>query len=329
MVSGEEQQARRKRAVSAAAAAAGTFAGGLIHGPIGAAAGAAVTPYLELPIRQIWAELSSSARCRMQTTLEAAIVGGIPPDELSDRISASERTKLLTWSALEGATHTAWEDKLHTLGQSLALGLLASDVAKIDAEQMIMNAIADIEGPHLCLLDLLARHDPRYFDYEQRDGEPLNIPFRTSDLPFEPPPHIRSDGWDPWPREWPVHLIEKARPQLRPVLSSLLGTLQRHGLVTENNHTDEAIEIFAQSLGRKMRRPPTRLGVQLRTGNLPFPEDREVSEIIRNIRPADWSPTELGELVCIRFYETGANIPDAWNQGHESSQEPNPGESVG
>jgi hypothetical protein len=41
------------------------------------------------------------------------------------------------------------------LGRSLASGLLASDDAAIDSEQLIVWAIADVEGPHLALLDLL------------------------------------------------------------------------------------------------------------------------------------------------------------------------------
>ena len=67
---------------------------------------------------------------------------------------------MLTGFALEAATRTAWEDKVRTLGRSLASGLLADDNAKIDTEQMIIAAIADIEGPQLAMLELLVRWRP-------------------------------------------------------------------------------------------------------------------------------------------------------------------------
>ena len=55
----------------------------------------------------------------------------------------------LTGFALSAATRTVWEDKVRTLGRSLASGLLAEDNAEIDTEQMIIAAITDIEGPQL------------------------------------------------------------------------------------------------------------------------------------------------------------------------------------
>src|SRR5260370_1243360 len=94
-------------------------------------------------------------RARQVAVLVSAIHAGIPVDELDERINASERTQLLTGFALSAATRTAWDDKVRTLGRSLASGLLADDGAKIDTEQMIIAAIADIEGPQLAMLELL------------------------------------------------------------------------------------------------------------------------------------------------------------------------------
>jgi hypothetical protein len=84
-----------------------------------------------------------------------AIREGVPVDEMEARIKASRRTELLTGLALDAAWQTAWEDKVRTLGRSLASGLLADDNATIGIEQLIIAAIADIEGPHLAMLDLL------------------------------------------------------------------------------------------------------------------------------------------------------------------------------
>ena len=124
-------------------------------GLFGAAVGAGLGPKLEPLVKGVWAELSESARRRQTDVLFWAIYLGIPIDELEERINASERTQLLTGVALSAASRTAWEDKVRTLGRSLAAGLLAKDNAKIDTEQMIIAAIADIEGPQLAMLELL------------------------------------------------------------------------------------------------------------------------------------------------------------------------------
>ena len=105
-----------------------------------------------------------------------AIHAGIPVDEMEERINASERTQLLTGYALSAATRTAWEDKVRTLGRSLASGLLADDNAKIDTEQMIIAAIADIEGPQLAMLELLVAWRPGRNVAEPLISGPLDLP---------------------------------------------------------------------------------------------------------------------------------------------------------
>ncbi len=148
----DERQDRNQRAV---AAALGAAAGSVMAGPAGAIAGAALGPMLEPLVKGVWVELSESARQRQTDVLFWAINAGVPVEEMEERINASGRTQLLTGFALEAATRTAWEEKVRTLGRSLASGLLADDNAKIDTEQMIIAAIAEIEGPQLAMLELL------------------------------------------------------------------------------------------------------------------------------------------------------------------------------
>ena len=118
---------------------------------------------LEPLVRGVWAELSESARQRQVDVLVSAIHAGIPVDEVKERINASERTQLLTAFALDAASRTAWENKVRTLGRSLAAGLLAEDNAKVDTEQMIIAAITDIEGPQPAMLEFLVRWKPRRY----------------------------------------------------------------------------------------------------------------------------------------------------------------------
>ena len=123
--------------------------------PVGAIAGAALGPMLEPLVQGAWADISESARRRQADTLYWAIHEGVTETELKERINASERAKLLTGLALSAASRTVWEDKLRTLGRSLASGLLAADNAQIDTEQIIIAAITDIEAPQLAMLELM------------------------------------------------------------------------------------------------------------------------------------------------------------------------------
>ena len=292
----DERRDRNQRAV---AAAAGAALGGVIAGPVGAVVGAGLGPILEPLVRGVWAELSEGARRRQVDVLVSAIHAGIPVDEMEERINGSERTQLLTGYALSAASRTAWEDKVRTLGRSLATGLLA-DNAKIDTEQMIIAAIADIEGPQLAMLELLVAWRPGRNVAEPLISGPLDLPGES---------HSRtSDGsWNVIWREWPRELVARARPNLSPLAPSLLGTLQRHGLVVQNDQTGEAIEKYAQAFEKKLGEQYRREG---RAGAF------RPSSVPKVVNPAGlapeptWSPTELGEQVFLRFRDAGTKLED-------------------
>ncbi len=302
---------RRDRNQRAAAAAAGALLGGAIAGPIGIAVGAGLGPMLEPLVRGVWAELSERARQRQTDVLFSAIHAGIPVDELEERINANERTQLLTGFALSAATRTAWEDKVRTLGRSLASGLLADDNAKIDTEQMIIAAITDIEGPQLALLEVLVHWRPGRHTAEPLISGPLDIPAeshsRTSDT-----------SWDVIWREWPMQLITHARPNLPPIAPSLLGTLQRHGLIVQNDNAGEAIEKYARAFEDKLAEQYAREG---RAGAFRPSSVPRVLNPARLVPEPTWSPTELGEQVFLRFREAGTELPDAWSSGPVDQQQ--------
>jgi hypothetical protein len=262
-------------------------------------------------VRGVWAELSESGRQNQVDVLFWAIHAGIPVEEMEERINASERTRLLTGYALSAATRTAWEDKLRTLGRSLASGLLAEDNATIDTEQMIIAAIADIEGPQLAMLELLVAWRPGRNVAEPLISGPLNLPEDSHWRPYD-------DNWDIAWREWSREQIAQARPNLAPLAPSLLGTLQRHGLVIQNDKTGEAIEKYAEALEDQLGRQYAREG---RAGAF------RPSSVPRVQNPAGlapeptWSPTELGERVYLRFRDAGTELPDAWKSGPTGQQE--------
>ncbi len=264
---------------------------------------------LEPLVRGVWAELSAKARQRQEDVLASAIHAGIPVDEMEDRINASDRTQLLTGLALSAATRTAWEDKVRTLGRSLASGLLAGDNAKIDTEQMIIAAIADIEGPQLAMLELLVGWHPGRFA-----GGPQ---FESLSLPDGS--HSRlNGGWDVARREWSPAQIARARPKLAGLSPSLLGTLQRHGLAVQNDKTGEALKRYAKqfedALGQQYRLDGRAGG--FRPSGVPKVPNPE-----RLAPEPTWSPTELGEDVFLRFRDAGTELDDVWSAGPADPQD--------
>lgn len=274
--------------------------------------GAGLGPILEPLVSNVWAEIAAGGRQRQAEVLASAIDSGVPEDELGERINASERTQLLTGFALSSATRTAWDDKVRTLGRSLASGLLAGDDAKIDVEQMIIAAITDIEGPQLAMLELLVAWRLGRHSAEPRINGPLNLPEDSHNSPFG------GDAWDVTWREWPPWQIAYARPSLAPLAPSLLGTLQRHGLAVQNDKTGAAIERYAHESEKKLREQ-YRLhgrGGGFRPSGVP-----RVSNPARLAPEPTWSPTELGEEVFLRFRDAGTKLDGVWASGPPDQQE--------
>jgi hypothetical protein len=243
----EESAARFDRHAQALAAGLGALAGLPFGGPVGAVVGAALGPLLVPVAEEVFRELGMDGRRRSGEALAAACeASGLSVEETVRRALGNEQSRLLSGTAIVAATHTAWEDKVRTLGRSLASGLLAADDAEIDLEQLIMSAIADLEGPHLALLDLLVAWRLPIHTLNARDKKP---PTR-----LDIPAYSNSGGtWSVVAREWNPDEIVEARPRLASVLPGLLGTLQRHGLALYSPGNSGTVAIWS----------PTRLGEQV------------------------------------------------------------------
>ena len=288
----EDRDDRGQRAL---AVGLGAVAGAVVGGPLGAVVGATLGPLLEPVAAHVWDELGASGRRRTGEALAAAVDSGIPLEQLLSRVNSSERTQLLAGYALAAASRTAWQDKVRTLGRSLAAGLLAEDDARLDTEQMIIAAIADIEGPHLSLLDLLVSYEPIMGQSTAHD---------RLDIPAYSYRHSGDGTWDAGNRLWDAVNIRTARSNLFAALPSLLGTLQRHGLVIESTDTNNAFDRITRFLDRNS-------GFQAQwhiEENPRIPEQRGTKVRVRSI----WEPTALGEEVFLRFREAGAKLPDVW-----------------
>jgi hypothetical protein len=298
-------QGKRKDKYQRTAAVAAGAALGLPLGPAGAVVGAAAGVLLEPLAAKIWDEVTGDARHRGGEALAYAKTATSLNDEEFERvISDSERSRLLTGTMLSAASRTVWDGKLRTLGQSLASGVLATDEAAIDTEQMILAAIADMEAPHLSLLDLLVSYTS-IRRMGQQAPEKVKVPEYSHAIGLQ---FSGAPKWAVRNREWTVEQINFSRPSLTAVLSSLLGTLQRHGLAGLDINTDKSIEKFSKELERETNRAiGPRRGSNAKGGLTQAPRITRVPS-----EQPTWSPTELGEQVWLRFHDAGAAVPDAW-----------------
>src|SRR5258708_11777554 len=104
-------------------------------------------PYAEEITRRAVSEFRTDAERRVATMLGSTTeaLGCDDPDQLGDMIGRSERTRLLAVTAMDGAVKTAWPPRVAAIGRALAAGLIATDDAVIDIEQMALGAMADMD----------------------------------------------------------------------------------------------------------------------------------------------------------------------------------------
>jgi hypothetical protein len=269
---------------------------------LGADAGAVVStfaiPFAEEIVRRARDEFRTDAEQRVAQMLGLAAeeLGCNDPDQLGDMISKSERTRLLAITAMDGAIKTAWPPRVVAIGRVLAAGLIATDDTMIDVEQMALGAMADMDAMHVSALELLVCWMPPSHtgsrEKRKYEGPPAH--------PAEVPPNL-----DPGARMWNTGQICTVRPQLCPVLTSLLGTLERHGLVVENDNTIKALEIFLPEGSSKEVAEPTFPS----EGDQPRPPAKSLGfsrfDLMRIFGVPTWSPTELGERV-LGYYRLAA-----------------------
>jgi hypothetical protein len=161
------------------------------------------------------------------------------------------------------------------------------------------------------MLELMVRWAPGRLAGGPPIEGPLDVPNYS---------HSRStDGrWQVHERKWSSGQIAFARPNLAPIAPSLLGTLQRHGLVVQNDNAAEGIENYAREAEKQLAR---QIGQQTRAGASRLSGAPHVGNVERLVPVLTWSPTELGEQVFLRFLDAGTNVPDEWAAGPADQQE--------
>lgn len=161
----------------------------------------------------------------------------IGAEELFDAIRQSPRLLMLATSALNSAASTDQEWKIKLLAKFVAEGVLAGDDAKIDNSLTFASAAADLDRPHIAVLEFLT-------------GRPVpNHPerIRTLDDEEEAQPRLA------------FQRIQEALPQYGVSLGPIVSTLDRHNLISSLEvDVGKALTQFNNELNRaaRLRRGP-------------------------------------------------------------------------
>jgi hypothetical protein len=103
---------------------------------------------------------ASQARATARALDVAADASGLEPKAVVDRLTADPARLLLLGEAINAAARSSYDERICALGRALATGALAVDGAKVDEERLWVEILADIEAPHLRMLEYLMRDHP-------------------------------------------------------------------------------------------------------------------------------------------------------------------------
>jgi len=276
---GKDERERTAQVIGQVAAA---MAGERLGGPGGAVTAGLGSVYFPYLARKVWEEFRPDQQRRAAEMFDtAAKASGWNLDELDGRIRATERTRLLSATAMDAAARTTWPPKVRALGRALADGLIQRDDAQVDIPQFALSAMTDIESPHLSLLELLRGPKPGGFTIKD---------------------------------------IGHMRPHLRPVCQGLLGTLQRHGLAVQNDNLGKTIENYTKIYDKRIEGWLNQVARKARSHMSGFPPWPKFSAgaVTPEI---SWSATELGGRVLGYYREAGAEIEAGPGHEIENGQE--------
>lgn len=189
------------------AGAAGSLLGYTLAGTPGAIIGGAAPPVLELALGWLgdqWREQSS--RSGQQVLEGAAAESGLSPEQLASRLGGTPKRLQLAGLTLSAAAMTTDQDKLRALARALGAG--ATDDALVDPEMLAVTALADMEAPHIKVLQRMAASS-----YAGGRWRRINDRFQF--------------------RPWTKSALEREIPEMGYALEPVLGTLLRHGLLIE------------------------------------------------------------------------------------------------
>ncbi len=322
MTESSEDEDREPEALGPKVAAGMAVAGaGIVLGPVPALILGALSPQFETLVGRAWEELRQDAKLRAAQVLRvAAEETGYDEDQFGELIGSSEATKLQIGLAMDAAQRTVWPTKVRALGKALAEGLLADDQDRVDIHLQALDVMADLERLDVILLELLVKYEPDH----NHDGV-VATPHRVASYQNRYGGGDRPDNPKDWSigrRKWTVSQISAVRSQLRPILTTLLGTLQRHGLAAEIDSAPAAIKRFSEALTRQVNQ---QAGQAQRGGQARQPRPLTLQQTTVQSAEPTWAPTEWGEKI-LDYYRLAGEEGDTSRPPHT---EPTSAEEVG
>jgi hypothetical protein len=142
-------------AVQAAGATLAAFLAS-IFGPFAPLVAPAITPGTTLMAERVVGEWHRKTRVVTESALGAS---GLGPDDLGDALTGDPDMIALTQKVLEAAASSGNQKKLRGLGELLGRAT-ANPGDRLDETQVLVAALADIEGPHLLVLEVLTQDPP-------------------------------------------------------------------------------------------------------------------------------------------------------------------------
>jgi hypothetical protein len=193
--------------------ATGTFVGSVVSavlerdlGPQLASAAGDVAGAITKEASSFVGRLFADRRRRATSVVEQASEAAAQPnvDEFLTKLLGDEHHRELLYRSIQAAAQSTSEAKIRTLASALASGAMSEDPAVVDESLVVVDTLAQLEAPHIRLLELLT-------------AEPAD-------------PATANYGFRPWP--WRQHQITDADPGLSNAFDALLARLTSLGMVT-------------------------------------------------------------------------------------------------
>jgi len=186
-------------------AVSGLLVGSQAGAPVGALVGAATAPGASVALRLLLETIGPFRIRNVERTIQTgADEAGITPEQLAKALTADQTRQLLASEVVRVAMSTASDRKLRALATVLATGATTADSNVVDRELLFVRVLADLEEPHVVLLNLIGDVVPEGYG---------GIPQRE------------------YPRPWDEGEVRRALPDLKPIVTPILGTLARHRLI--------------------------------------------------------------------------------------------------
>jgi hypothetical protein len=131
---------------------------GLLAGTPSAAVIGAVAPLLSRMLRLSHEELTNRNDRVMAMWTHASVHAQVDPERLLNAASNDPAKKHLAFTAGDAASTARFSARIVALGRALGSGLVAENDVELDVEQFVVDALAEIERPHVAALARLGPH---------------------------------------------------------------------------------------------------------------------------------------------------------------------------